>query len=131
MINWQFILWKAHSKKTSTCKLKQYKTDVTRRERPKSALYLRVKNIQGITIGNIRKKIVFFRMKVFFKKVAQCQKTQKRSFRLNKRFYKPKTSKNARGFSWISFENFRKKSHSAEKKPRRGTLWSRLYLWKH
>ena len=41
----------------------------TRRERPKSAPYLRIKNIQGTTIGNIWK--IFW---VFFKKVAQCRK---------------------------------------------------------
>ena len=32
----------------------------TRRERPKSAPYLRLKNIQGTTIGNIWKKNYFF-----------------------------------------------------------------------
>ena len=47
----------------------------TRRERPKSAPYLRLKNIQGTTIGNIWKKIIFFPKKVFGKKVAQCRKT--------------------------------------------------------
>ena len=35
-------------------------------------------------------------------------------------FYKPKTSKNARGYPLIKFENFRKKSHSAERKTQRG-----------
>ena len=30
-------------------------------------------------------------------------------------FYKPKTSKNCKGYPLIEFENFRKKSHSAEK----------------
>ena len=46
----------------------------TRRERPKSAPYLRLKNIQGTTIGKIWKKIffkkkflIFFRKKVFFR----------------------------------------------------------------
>ena len=47
----------------------------TRRERPKSAPYLRLKNIQGTTIGNIWKKIIFFPKKVFGKKVGQCRKT--------------------------------------------------------
>ena len=46
----------------------------TRRERPKSAPYLRLKNIQGTTIGNIWKKF-FFPKKVFGKKVAQSRKT--------------------------------------------------------
>ena len=45
---------------------------ITRRERPKSAPYLRLKNIQGTTIGKIwkknffQKKIDFFSKKVFF-----------------------------------------------------------------
>ena len=47
----------------------------TRRERPKSAPYLRLKNIQGTTIGKIWKKnffskknfLIFFRKKVFFR----------------------------------------------------------------
>ena len=47
---------------------------ITRRERPKSAPYLRLKNIQGTTIGKIWKKkffqkknFDFFRKKVFFR----------------------------------------------------------------
>ena len=47
-----------------------------RRERPKSAPYLRLKNIQGTTFGNIWKKIIFFQ-KSILKKVAPCRKTQK------------------------------------------------------
>ena len=35
------------------------------------------------------------------------------------------------GYRLIKFENFRKKSHSAEKEPKGGTLWSHLYFWKH
>ena len=43
---------------------------LTRRERPKSAPYLRLKNIQGTTIGKIW-KIFFFKKKflIFFRKV--------------------------------------------------------------
>ena len=37
---------------------------LTRRERPKSAPYLRLKNIQGTTIGKIWKKF-FFQKKIF------------------------------------------------------------------
>ena len=44
----------------------------TRRDRLKSAPYLRLKNIQGTTIGNICKKLI----SIFFQ-VAQCRKTQK------------------------------------------------------
>ena len=78
----------------------------TRRDRLKSAPYLRLKNIQGTTIGNICKKIFFFkkivsenffRIKCFFK-WHNTEKLKNRPFRLIKRFYKPKTSKkNARG----------------------------------
>ena len=46
-------------------------------------------------------------------------------------FHKPKTSKNARGYPLIKFENFRKKSRIVPKKTQRGTLWSHLYFWKH
>ena len=35
-------------------------------------------------------------------------------------FYKPKTSKKCKGYPLIKFENFRKKLHSAEKKPKGG-----------
>ena len=35
-------------------------------------------------------------------------------------FYKPKTSKKCKGYPLIKFENFRKKSHSAEKNPKGG-----------
>ena len=67
--------------------------------------------------------------KYFLKKVGQCRKTQKRAFRLIQRFYKPKTSKkNARGYPLIDFENFRKKSHSAEKTQRGDPLVSPLHL---
>ena len=41
----------------------------TRRERPKSAPYLRLKNIQGTTIGkNLEKKIFFKKILIFFRK---------------------------------------------------------------
>ena len=44
-------------------------------------------------------------------------------------FYKPKTSKNARGYPLIKFEIFRKKLHSAEKKPKGGLLEALKNLW--
>ena len=65
----------------------------TRRERPKSAPYLRLKNIQGTNIGKIWKNDFFFKKKYFLKKVAQCRKLKKGPFRLIKRFYKPKTQR--------------------------------------
>ena len=79
------------------------KQNATRRERPKSAPYQRLKSNQGTTIENIWKNFFlkksifgkqFFSKKVFFKKKAQyAEKLKKRPFRLIKRFYKPKTSK--------------------------------------
>ena len=49
---------------------------------------------------------------------------KKRPFRLIKRFYKPKTLKNAKikGYPLIELENFRKKSRIVPKKPKGGTL---------
>ena len=41
------------------------KYTLTRRERPKSAPYLRLKNIQGTTIGKIWKKLFFFQKNIF------------------------------------------------------------------
>ena len=52
----------------------QFRT--TSRERPKSASYLRLKNIQGTTIGKTEKNI-FFQKNYLVKKVAYCRKTQK------------------------------------------------------
>ena len=44
-------------------RIRVLKKNKTRRERPKSAPYLRLKNIQGTTIGNIWKKNIFFSKK--------------------------------------------------------------------
>ena len=101
----------------------------TRRDRLKSAPYLRLKNIQRTTIGNVwknyffQKKIlkIFFRKKYFFRKLHNAEKLKKRPFRLIKRFYKPKTSKKCKGFPFDRIRKFsKKKSHSAEKKPKGG-----------
>ena len=46
-------------------------------------------------------------------------------------FTNRKLQKNARGDSLIECENFRKKSRIVPKEPKGGTLWSRLYFWKH
>ena len=73
----------------------------TSRERPKSASYLRLKNIQGTTIGKTWEKF-FFKKKYLVK-----QKSHIASGLLNV-FYKPKTSKNSRGYSLTEFKNFRK-----------------------
>ena len=77
---------------------------ITRRERPKSAPYLKLKNIQGTTIGKIWKKI-FFQKKIFdffFEKKYFLGRTMPKnskgghsgSFNV---FYKPKTSKKIQG----------------------------------
>ena len=85
----------------------------TRRERPKSAPYRWLKNIQGTTIGNIWKKLLFVSCRTM-------PKNPKRGYlgSLNV-FYKPKTSKNARGYPLIKFENFRKKNRILPKKTHR------------
>ena len=62
--------------KSSTRKL-------TRRERPKSTPYLRLKNMQGTTIGTIW---IFFQKKYLVRKSHNAEKLKKRSFRLIKRF---------------------------------------------
>ena len=64
----------------------------TRQERPKSAPYLRLKNIQGTTIGKIWKNFFFKKFfdfflekKVFFRS-HNAEKLKKRPFRLIQRF---------------------------------------------
>ena len=100
----------------------------TRRERPKSTPYLRLKNIQGTTIGNIWKKI-FFQKTLLVKKSHSAEKLKKRSFRLIKRFLQTENFKKMQGGT--NSKIFEKTSHSTEKKPEGGTLWSHLYFWKH
>ena len=95
-----------------------------RRERPKSAPYLRLKNIEGTTIGNIW---IFFSKNIFLKKSHNAEKLKKRPFRLIKRFYKPKTSKKCKGVPFDRIRKFSKKSRIVPKKPQR----VRLYFWKH
>ena len=111
--------------------------ELTRRDRLKSAPYLRLKNIQRTTIGNIwknyffRKKIleIFFSRKVFFRKSHNAEKLKKRPFRLIKRFYKPKTSKKCKGLPFDRIRKFsKKKSHSAEKNPKGDPLVSPAVL---
>ena len=76
---------------------------ITRRERPKSAPYLRLKNIQGTTIGKIWKKkffkkidFDFFSKKVFFKS-HNAEKLKKRPFRLIQRFLQTENFKKMQG----------------------------------
>ena len=97
----------------------------TRRDRLKSAPYLRLKNIQRTTIGNIwrnffqKKFLNFFFEKDFFRKSHNAEKLKKRPFRLIKRFYKPKTSKKCKGLPFDRIRKFSKKSRIVPKKTER------------
>ena len=64
---------------------------------------------------------IFFSKKVFFLESRTMPKNSKRghSGSLNV-FTNQKLQKNARGYPLIESENFRKKSHSAEKNPKGG-----------
>ena len=53
--------------------------------------------------------MIFFQKKFSIKKSHNAEKLEKRPFRLIKRFQRPKTSKNERGYPLIEFENFGKK----------------------
>ena len=118
-----------------------YKTR-TRRDSFKLAPYLRLKNIQGTTLGNIWKKIYFFKiffLNVFFrKKVYFLKKSHnaEKPFRLIKRFYKPKTSKKCKGVPFNRIRKFSKKSLIVPKKTKRkksfglaSTFGSKNNLW--
>ena len=92
----------------------------TRRERPKSAPYLRLKNIQGTTIGKIWKKKFFKKIIFEFfseKKYFLSRTMPKNSKRVHSGsfnvFYKPKTSKKR------PLKNF-EKSRTVPKKNQRG-----------
>ena len=114
----------------------------TRRDRLKSAPYLRLKNIQRTTIGNIWKNFFqkkfefFFRKKYIFLEIRTMPKNSKRghSGSLNV-FTNRKLQKNARGYPLIESKNFRKKSRIVPKKNQKNqtkeNLWSRVYFWKH
>ena len=75
------------------------KRRLTSRERPKTASYLRLKNIQGTTIGNIWK---FFSKKVSGKESHIAEKPKKRPFRLNKRFFLQ--TENFKNFKGVLFD---------------------------
>ena len=87
----------------------------TRRERPKSAPYLRLKNIQGTTIGNIWKKKFFKKIifEFFFEKSFLSRTMPKNSKRGHSGsfdvFYKPKTSKKCKGVPFNKIRKFSKK----------------------
>ena len=95
----------------------------TRRERPKSAPYLRLRNIQGTTNGNIWKELFFFNKNVFFFKSHNAEKLKRGHLGSLNVFTNQKLQKNARWYPLIEFKNskiFEKKLHSAEKKTKRG-----------
>ena len=63
------------------------------------------------------------------KKSHNAEKPKNRSFRLIQRFLQTENfKKNARGYPLIKFDNFRKKSHSAEKTQRGDPLVSPVLL---
>ena len=66
----------------------------TRRERPRSAPYLRLKNIQGTTMRYFEKN---FFQKYLVKKSQNAAKPKKRSFRLTKRFLQTENFKKMQG----------------------------------
>ena len=72
------------------------------------------------TFGNIiffKKNLnFFFEKKVFFRKSHNAEKLKRRPFRLIKRFYKPKTSKNCKGLPFDRIRKFSKKSRIVPKK---------------
>ena len=123
------------SKRSSTARFHM----TTRRDRLKSAPYLRLKNIQRTTFGKFffQKNLFesFFSKMYFFRKSHNAEKLKKRPFRLIKRFYKPKTSKKCKGLPFDRIRKFsKKKSHSAEKNEKNQTkesLWSRIFFSKH
>ena len=104
------------------------KRRLTRRDRLKSAPYLRPKNIQRTTMGNIWKNY-FFQKKIFesffFEKsiFLESRTMPKNSKRGHSGplivFTNRKLQKNARGYPLIESENFRK-SRIVPKKTQRG-----------
>ena len=99
--------------------------DRTRRDRLKSAPYLRLKNIQRTTIGNIWKnyffskkifEIFFSKKSIFFRKSHNAEKLKRgHSGSLNV-FTNRKLQKKCKGLPFDRIRKFSKKSHSAEKK---------------
>ena len=111
----------SQSRKYSLAPL-SFLNDIIRRDRLKSAPYLRLKNIQRTTIGNnwknffSKKNFDFFSKSNFLESRTMPKNSKKRPFRLIKRFSNRKFQKNARGYPLIESENFRKKVASCRKK---------------
>ena len=118
----------------------------TRRDRLKSAPYLRLKNVQRTTIGNIWK--IFFQKKFFgifcrknffftFLESRIMPKNSKRghSGSLNV-FTNRKLQKKCKGLPFDRIRKVSKKSRIVPKKngknqTKKNLLWSRIYFWKH
>ena len=99
----------------------------TSRERPKSASYLRLKNIQGTT--KLEKLVNnFFQKKVFGKKSRILPKNPKRPSRLIKRFLQTENFKKFKGV-FDRIQKFLEKCRRVPKKLQRGdSLVSPLLL---
>ena len=65
-------------------------------------------------------KKYFFPKKIFGKKVAQCRKPKKRSFRLIQRFLQTGNFKKMQGIKFDKIRKFSKKSRIVPKKTQRG-----------
>ena len=94
--------------------------EVTRRERPKSAPYLSLKNIQGTTIENNWKKIIFFPKKYLVKKSHKAEKPKKWSFRLIQRFLQTENFKKMQGVPFDEIRKVSEKVAECRKKTQRG-----------
>ena len=93
---------------------------ITRRERLKSALYLRLKKRKRLFF---EKKLEFFEF-LFFQKMSHSAKKCKRGDPLGfiNIYSVAKYQKTRKGDSFDTLKNFEKKSHNAEKKLKGGTL---------
>ena len=94
--------------------------EITSRERPKSASYLRLKSIQGTTIGKIEKNI-FFQKKVFGKKSRILPKNPERDpLGLLKVFLQTENFKKFKGVTFDRIQKLSEKCRIVSKKPQRG-----------
>ena len=115
-------------KKTDTLK-----NTITRRDRLKSAPYLRLKNIQRTTIGNIWKNYLFSKkfFEFFFRKkyFLESRTMPKNSKRGHSGSLNVFTNRKCKGLPFDRIRKFsKKKSHSAEKTQRGDPLVSPAVL---
>ena len=97
----------------------RYKLNITRRERLKSALYLRLKKRKTFFFG---KKLEIFGKKISFGKCRTVPENVKGGpFLIYKHAFCSKITKNSKGGPFGDIKKkFEKKSHSAEKKSKGG-----------